>query len=310
MLENNNLQIEIETLQQSLGEAKKKESEMEIAYRKQHETTIAEHEKAIEALRAEYNEEKDKETDYYAKYMEAKEEIKKLQEACLEYNKQKFQEALNAQAEDFKLEKQKLLRKMKEIEEIGELRLVEKDAILKANEVQFNEDSNTIERKYRTAINEKKAIEAQFKNLLESSKFTEETLNSECSGLKKGLNVFLTDGGMKEENLRVFVTNLSKELLNMQEAFSQRELDLVEDVKRVEEERKSIQMLTENIHRDVGRVIVSPDYASVFEAQKKELELTLQAFENKSKEIEAMEKELPKFNSSRKALTAAAESFS
>jgi hypothetical protein len=152
-------------------------------------------------------------------------------------------------------------------------------------------------------------VESQLKSFLDSTKESEDKMTKESFALRKALNTLLSDAESRFVNLKSFVTVISKETLDMQHVFSQRELDLMEDAKKVGEERKNVEAMINKIQSDIKNLIAGPEQTSMYEIQKKELETIRKAYDEKSKELDSIDKELIKFNAPRKALTASLEGF-
>eukprot|EP00830_Metopus_es_P002700 TRINITY_DN1244_c0_g1_i2.p1 TRINITY_DN1244_c0_g1~~TRINITY_DN1244_c0_g1_i2.p1 ORF type:complete len:574 (+),score=206.76 TRINITY_DN1244_c0_g1_i2:67-1788(+) len=310
LVDNNNLQVEIDTLKKSLHESKKRESDLESDSRKELTSLKNKYENALNELTSELNEEKAKSNHYLHTLNDSKNELKKMQEKEEEFNKEKMEQILGAQQREFEKEKAKVYKALKDLESLNEEKLAENSSAFKLIETQLTEETKIIEKKYRTAINEKKAIEVQFKALLDTSKEKEETITSQCTTLDKAIMGLLNVGNEKEQHVRLLVTALTKELLSLQKVFEERESDLIEDVKKIKEERKSVETLLEKIQKDVGATISPPEFASIYEAQKKELEISLSKLEAKSKELAVLkDKEITSFNGPRKAITSAVESL-
>ena len=310
LIENSNFQAEIESLQRSLNDAKRKECELEMNYKKQLETMFADKEKLIRSIREELGEEKSRADSYLYMLNDAKEELKCQQELAKEYNKEKTQEMLKAQQDELEQEKKKIAGKMKEIEAVAEARLEERNEALLAAEIKAHEDGQIADRKYRTAINEKKAIEAQFKALLESSKIKEERMQKDLTELGSTVGTLLGEGRSKENSVRSLVAALNKELVELQKAYEQRENEIVEDAKRIAERRRDVEIILQKNYKEVEKSVVVPECASVYDAQKRELDLVLRELSEKSKELASLkEKEMLGFKGTRKAISSTLDSL-
>eukprot|EP01022_Parablepharisma_sp_SALTPOND_P018497 TRINITY_DN3024_c0_g1_i1.p1 TRINITY_DN3024_c0_g1~~TRINITY_DN3024_c0_g1_i1.p1 ORF type:complete len:1037 (-),score=207.38 TRINITY_DN3024_c0_g1_i1:7357-10467(-) len=305
LIENNNLQAEIESLQHAVNDAKKRECDLEFSFKKQLEAALAERDNIINLLQEELREEKARADNYLYKLNDCKEELRSAEEKSKEFNKEKLQELIRIQQEEIEGEKKRLSIQLKLSEELAKEKIAERNEALKTVEFQMNEELKMIDQKYRTALTEKRALESQLKSLLETTQVREERLRSECEKLEETLKALLGEGQVKESHVRVLVAELAKELLELQQSFDKREADLVADSKKIMDERKFVEAAIEKAYAEVNKLVVPEEFANIYEAQRKELELVLKEVANKSKELDELrEKEAAGFKGSRKVLSA------
>ncbi len=310
MIENNNLQAEIESLNHFLNEAKKKECDLELSFKKQLEAALSERDASISSLKEQLAEEKVRADDYLYKLNDSKEELKSLQEQAQTCSKSKLDEMLRTQQDELEAEKRKFLTQLKRVEELSQEKLAERNDAIKGMELQLTEELKVADQKYRTAISEKRSLEAQLKTFLESSQEKEARLKSQCDSLETTLNLLLGEGLSKETHVKALVAQLTAELLELQKTFDQREQDLTEDAKKIVEERRAVQETIDKAYAEISRNVAPQEFANVYEAQKRELEFTLRELAEKSAELgELKDKEAAGLKGSRKAISATLDSF-
>ena len=308
LAENCNLQTELASLNSRLSESKRREVDIDVQYKRQVEKLKTEGERALQVARLECETERDKANHYAQLLSHANEDLRTASEHTKEFNKERMQEILQAQQAEMQVEREQLATRLKEIEDLEAAKLEEKNAAIKAIEFELTEEAAIVERKYKTALGEKKGFETQFKALLETSKQKEEKAATESADKGRAVDLLLNEGTTKEQRVRQLVATLAQELLNLQKVFAQRETTLVEDAKRLTQERQALEEVVDRLSREAQEKVAGPEFASVYEAQKKELDLVLKQLEDKTAEVKRLkDKELVAFNGGRKTLTSTAE---
>ena len=200
--------------------------------------------------------------------------------------------------------KAKITEQVKELEVQSRAKIAERNEALKAIEFQLTEEMKMTEQKYRTALSEKREVEIQLRKYVEATKPKHQILDNQCESLKNVINLLLVTGKDKEEHIRVLVTELTKELLELQKSFDQRETELISDCQKLAEERKAAETAINGAYSALEKLVAPEGLSNVYEAQKKDLELTTEQLKIKTEELtELQEKEAEGFKGSRKQLS-------
>eukprot|EP00831_Metopus_contortus_P047950 TRINITY_DN38891_c0_g1_i3.p1 TRINITY_DN38891_c0_g1~~TRINITY_DN38891_c0_g1_i3.p1 ORF type:complete len:186 (-),score=57.24 TRINITY_DN38891_c0_g1_i3:200-757(-) len=151
---------------------------------------------------------------------------------------------------------------------------------------QLGDEIQILDRKYKVSINEKKAVESQLKTFLDSCKGREELLEKSRQELQGAMDLLLSQSFPKENHIRTLIATLTKEFLNLQKSFEEREDSVIKDLDTIKEKRGKIEEFIDQAHEEIKEVIAQSQYMSLFEAQKKELEMSLIKITELEKDLE------------------------
>jgi len=253
-------QIEVNSLKKALNEINELTASIEADYKLKTEELEEEKESKIRALQKELNYEISRSTQYLDSLNECKGELKSS------YIQNKVQEKVQADTIE---DKEKATKEIQKIQSKTKEKVEGNNEKIRAVEFQFTEEMKLVEQKYRTALAEKKALELQLKNSMDTSEF--DSLLSESNKLQTTLKNFVATGGLGETRVRILAGELVKELLELQRTFEQRESDLIIDSDKVAMERKIIEESIDGLYTTLKEFVVSGGVEEKYATQIGEL---------------------------------------